>query len=119
MKEQLELDFARSNKLEIIDGKLTGKVLGEVVDAQIKADILQDLAEQFEIESHNTIAVGDGANDLTMMGVAGLGIAYHAKPKVEQQAQAAIRYSGLGGVICILSAMLVKKKRVSFSPIPQ
>ncbi|WP_282176854.1 phosphoserine phosphatase [Vibrio nereis] len=119
LKAQLELDFARSNKLEIIDGKLTGKVLGEVVDAQIKADILQDLAEQFEIESHNTIAVGDGANDLTMMGVAGLGIAYHAKPKVEQQAQAAIRYSGLGGVICILSAMLVKKKRVSFSPIPQ
>jgi len=62
---------------------------------QTKADILLQLAEQYQIEVHNTIAVGDGANDLTMMGVAGLGIAYHAKPKVEQQAQSAVRYSGL------------------------
>ena len=52
-----------------------------------------------------------------MMAAAGLGIAYHAKPKVEQQAQAAIRFSGLGGVICVLSAILVKQKRVSFSPL--
>ncbi|NIY85024.1 phosphoserine phosphatase [Vibrio hepatarius] len=118
LKQQLGLDFAQSNQLEIVKGKLTGKVLGDVVTAQTKADILEDLAEQYEIESHNTIAVGDGANDLTMMGVAGLGIAYHAKPKVEQQAQAAIRFCGLGGVICILSAMLVKQKRVSFSPQP-
>lgn len=117
LKEQLELDFARSNQLEIVKGKLTGKVLGDVVNAQTKADILEELAERYDIESHNTIAVGDGANDLTMMGVAGLGIAYHAKPKVEQQAQSAIRYSGLGGVMCILSAVLVKQKRVSFSPL--
>jgi phosphoserine phosphatase len=117
LKQELGLDHAQSNQLEIVDGKLTGQVLGGVVSAQTKADILEELAEQYDVEPHNTIAVGDGANDLTMMGVAGLGIAYHAKPKVEQQAQAAIRYSGLGGVICILSAMLVKQKRVSFSPL--
>ncbi|WP_394145443.1 phosphoserine phosphatase [Vibrio atypicus] len=117
LKQELGLDHAQSNLLEIVDGKLTGQVLGGVVSAQTKADILEELAEQYDVEPHNTIAVGDGANDLTMMGVAGLGIAYHAKPKVEQQAQAAIRYSGLGGVICILSAMLVKQKRVSFSPL--
>ncbi|WP_159738085.1 phosphoserine phosphatase [Vibrio atypicus] len=117
LKQELGLDHAQSNQLEIVDGKLTGQVLGGVVSAQTKADILEELAEQYDVEPHNTIAVGDGANDLTMMGVAGLGIAYHAKPKVEQQAQAAIRYSGLGGVICILSAMLVKQKRVTFSPL--
>ncbi|MFB9217599.1 phosphoserine phosphatase [Vibrio sinaloensis] len=117
LKEQLDLDFAQSNQLEIQKGKLTGKVLGEVVSAQTKADILEQLAEEYDVEPHNTIAVGDGANDLTMMAAAGLGIAYHAKPKVEQQAQTAIRFSGLGGVICILSAILVKQKRVSFSPL--
>tara|TARA_Y100001956_G_scaffold52786_2_gene51428 strand:+ start:910 stop:1890 length:981 start_codon:yes stop_codon:yes gene_type:complete len=117
LKDHLSLDHAQSNQLEIVDGKLTGQVLGEVVSAQTKADILVQLAEQYDVEPHNTIAVGDGANDLTMMSASGLGIAYHAKPKVEQQAQTAIRYSGLGGVICILSALLVKQKRVSFSPL--
>ena len=118
LKDTLDLHHAQSNTLEIVNGKLTGEVLGDVVSAQTKADILVELAEEYELELHNTVAVGDGANDLTMMGVAGLGIAYHAKPKVEQQAQAAIRFCGLGGVICILSAMLVKQKRVSFSPQP-
>jgi len=118
LKETLKLDHAQSNQLEITDGKLTGKVLGDVVSAQTKADILEELAEKYEIEPHNTIAVGDGANDLVMMSAAGLGIAYHAKPKVEQQAQTAVRYSGLGGVLCILSAALVKQKKISFKPAP-
>lgn len=118
LKETLGLDHAQSNQLEIVNGKLTGKVLGDVVSAQTKADILEDLAEHYDIETHNTVAVGDGANDLAMMSVAGLGIAYHAKPKVEQQAQAAVRYSGLGGVLCILSAMLVKQQRLSYTPKP-
>lgn len=117
LQEMLSLDHAQSNQLEIVDGKLTGNVIGEVVSAQTKADILVQLAEQYDIELHNTIAVGDGANDLTMMAAAGLGVAYHAKPKVEQQAQTAIRYHGLGGLICVLSAILVKQKRVSFSPL--
>ncbi|CAE6915238.1 phosphoserine phosphatase [Vibrio sp. B1FLJ16] len=118
IKEKVGLDFARSNKLEIIDGKLTGKVLGDVVNAQVKSDILVELADDYDIEQHNTVAVGDGANDLVMMSVAGLGIAYHAKPKVEAQAQAAIRYSGLGGVLCILSGALVKQQKISWKSKP-
>ncbi|MGF1696770.1 phosphoserine phosphatase [Vibrio kyushuensis] len=118
LKEQLNLHHAQSNTLEIIDGKLTGHVLGDVVSAQTKADILLDLSEQYDIELHNTVAVGDGANDLVMMDAAGLGIAYHAKAKVEQQAQTAIRFSGLGGVLCILSAGLVKQKKLSWQSRP-
>ncbi len=118
IKEKVGLDFARSNKLEIVNGKLTGRVLGDVVNAQVKSDILVELADDYDIEQHNTVAVGDGANDLVMMSVAGLGIAYHAKPKVEAKAQAAIRYSGLGGVLCILSGALVKQQKISWKSKP-
>lgn len=104
LKALLSLDYAESNQLEIISGKLTGQVLGGVVDAQRKADVLNELAEKWDIEPYNTIAVGDGANDLKMMSAAGLGIAYHAKPKVQEQAQVAIRHADLGGVLCVLSA---------------
>jgi phosphoserine phosphatase len=72
------------------------------------------LAEEYDIELHNTVAVGDGANDLVMMRAAGLGIAFHAKPKVEQEAQTAIRHVGLGGVLCILSAQYAKQGKVSW-----
>ncbi|MGY5767911.1 phosphoserine phosphatase [Vibrio cincinnatiensis] len=118
LQQQLGFDYAQSNQLEIIDGKLTGKVLGQIVGAQTKADILVTLAQQFSIELHNTVAVGDGANDLVMMGTAGLGIAYHAKPKVEAQAQTAIRTANLGGVLCILSAGLVKQQKLSWQTKP-
>ena len=118
LKQMLNLDHAESNQLEIINGKLTGNVLGDVVSAQTKAEILVQLAEQYQVEVHNTIAVGDGANDLVMMDAAGLGVAYHAKPKVEQQAQSAVRYVGLGGVLCILSAQLIKQQKISFKPLP-
>ncbi len=114
LKQELELDHAQSNTLEIIDGKLTGAVIGGVVSAQTKADILQQLAEEYGVTRQNTVAVGDGANDLVMMEVAGLGIAYHAKPKVEQQAQTSVRYAGLGGVMCILSGLLAKHRKISF-----
>ncbi|MGF1681048.1 phosphoserine phosphatase [Photobacterium minamisatsumaniensis] len=110
LKQELNLVDARSNTLEIINGKLTGKVLGDVVDANAKADILQALAEQYDIAYHNTIAVGDGANDLAMIKAAGLGIAYHAKPKVEAEAPVAVRYADLGAVICLLSASLLPQK---------
>jgi phosphoserine phosphatase len=111
LKELLELDEARSNQLEIKDGKLTGKVLGDVVSAQTKAEILSELAAKYDIEAHNTIAVGDGANDLVMMQQAGLGIAFRAKPKVRQQAQVSVNQAGLGGLICLLSAGLIKQQR--------
>ncbi|MEI8596452.1 phosphoserine phosphatase [Photobacterium sp. Hal280] len=110
LKETLNLTHAQSNQLEIVDGKLTGQVLGSVVDAQTKADILRELAEEYDIARHNTVAVGDGANDLVMMAAAGLGIAYHAKPKVVAAAPAAVRYADLGGVLCILSASLWPQK---------
>ncbi|USD42584.1 phosphoserine phosphatase [Vibrio sp. SCSIO 43135] len=118
LKQELGLDHAQSNTLEIVDGKLTGKVLGDIVSAQTKADILIELADQYEIEAHNTVAVGDGANDLVMMKASGLGVAYHAKPKVEQQAQSAVRFSGLGGVLCILSAGLAKQQKISWQTKP-
>ncbi|MET2948412.1 phosphoserine phosphatase [Vibrio owensii] len=118
IKDKVGLDFAQSNQLEIVDGKLTGEVLGEVVSAQTKADILVELAEEYEIEQHNTVAVGDGANDLVMMAAAGLGVAYHAKPKVEEQAQTAVRFAGLGGVLCILSGALVKQQKISWKAKP-
>lgn len=118
LKECLALDYARSNTLEIINGKLTGQVLGEVVSAQTKADILRELAEQYQIDMNNTVAVGDGANDLVMMAAAGLGVAYHAKPKVEAQAQTAVRFSDLGGVVCILSAALIAQQKISWQPQP-
>ncbi|MBY8059153.1 phosphoserine phosphatase [Vibrio fluvialis] len=118
LKQMLSLDHAQSNTLEIVDGKLTGQVLGDVVSAQTKADILVELAQQFDIEMHNTVAVGDGANDLVMMSAAGLGVAYHAKPKVEAKAQTSVRFSALGGVLCILSAGLVKQQKLSWKAQP-
>ncbi len=118
LQSLLNLDHAQSNTLEVVDGKLTGQVLGDVVSAQTKADIVEELATQFDIEMHNTVAVGDGANDLVMMDAAGLGIAYHAKPKVEAKAQTAVRYIGLGGVLCILSAGLVKQQKISWQSKP-
>ncbi|MDC0609332.1 phosphoserine phosphatase [Vibrio sp.] len=114
LKETLSLDYAQSNTLEIVDGKLTGKVLGDVVSAQTKADILVKLAQDFSLPTSNTVAVGDGANDLVMMEAAGLGIAYHAKPKVEARAQTSVRFSALGGVLCILSAGLAKQGKLSW-----
>lgn len=107
LKETLGLDYARSNQLEIIDGVLTGKVLGDVVSAETKAEVLRELREKYGIDKSNSVAVGDGANDLVMMAEAGLGVAYHAKPKVVEQAQTAVKYSSLGGVLCILSASSV------------
>lgn len=103
VKEMLKLDYAISNTLEIIDGKLTGKVLGNIVDAQTKADELLKLRDKLELSSTQTIAIGDGANDLKMMSAAGIGIAYHAKPVVQAQATYALNHVGLDGVINLLT----------------
>jgi phosphoserine phosphatase len=103
VKEMLQLDYAVSNTLEIIDGKLTGKVLGNIVDAQVKADELIKLREKLGLSTVQTIAIGDGANDLKMMSVAGIGIAYHAKPIVQAQATYALNYVGLDGVTSLLT----------------
>jgi phosphoserine phosphatase len=102
VKEMLNLDYAVSNTLEIIDGKLTGKVLGNIVDAQTKADELIKLRDTLGLNAVQTIAIGDGANDLKMMSVAGIGVAYHAKPIVQAQANYALNYVGLDGVANLL-----------------
>lgn len=95
LKHTLQLDAARANTLEIVDGKLTGKVLGGIVDAQVKADVLQELAQEFNIAPTQTVAMGDGANDLVMMAAAHLGVAYKAKPLVLAKADSSISHSGL------------------------
>ena len=104
LQQKLGLDFIAANQFEIIDGKLTGNVQGVIVDAQYKAQTLQQLAQQFNIATENTVAIGDGANDLAMMQVADVGVAYHAKPKVQQLAQVIVNFTDLTALLCILSA---------------
>lgn len=99
LKQALNLDFARANKLKIAQDQLTGQIDGSIVGAQAKADFLNELCEQLEIKPNQVIAVGDGANDLLMMSQAGLSIAYHAKPKVQQQASCALNHRGLDAIL--------------------
>ena len=86
LAEILDLDFARANQLEVVDGFLTGKVLGAIVDRQAKADALVEWADATKTPIANTVAVGDGANDLSMMAVAGLGVGFNCKPIVREHA---------------------------------
>ncbi len=102
LKDLMGLDAAVSNQFEIIDGKLTGNVLGDIVHAQYKADFLQKLVKEFHIDPQHTVAIGDGANDLAMMKVANLGAAFHAKPKVQEQAQVVVKFADFSALICLL-----------------
>lgn len=104
VKDLLGLDYAVSNTLEIVDGKLTGNILGDIVDAERKAQELIKLRDQLGLSAAQTIAIGDGANDLKMMAAAGVGIAYHAKPVVQAQATYALNHVGLDGAIYLLTA---------------
>ena len=88
--------------MEIINGELTGHYLGDIVDGNKKAEYLQEIANKEQIHINQTIAIGDGANDLPMLNLAGLGIAFHAKPKVKDEAQSAISSIGLDGVLYLL-----------------
>ncbi|MBC17744.1 MAG: phosphoserine phosphatase SerB [Desulfovibrio sp.] len=102
LREKLGIDYVYANELEIIDGKLTGKPLGEIVDAEKKAELLQKIAAEESISLQQVIAVGDGANDLPMLNLAGLGIAYHAKPKVKEGARQAISTLGLDSILYLI-----------------
>ncbi len=102
LQKELGIDYVYANQLEIKDGKLTGKYLGEIVDGATKAEYLKAIAEKEGIHINQTIAVGDGANDLPMLNLAGLGIAFHAKPKVKESATTSISSLGLDGVLYLL-----------------
>ncbi len=95
LKNELALDDTFANTLEIINGRLTGKVLGDVVDAQAKASTIKRLQKKYHIVATQTVAIGDGANDLLMMAQAHLGVAFHAKPVVLAQADTSIHFAGL------------------------
>ena len=95
LQKQFNLDAIDANVLEIKNDQLTGKVIGNVIDAQAKADCLISLAKEYQIPHHQTVAIGDGANDLMMMFSAHLGVAFHAKPIVLKKADSAINYLGL------------------------
>ena len=98
----LGIDYVYANELEIVDGRLTGVAIEPIVDAQRKADLLRELAQREGLQLEQTIAVGDGANDLPMLGLAGLGVAFRAKPLVKQSAKQAISTLGLDGILYLL-----------------
>ena len=102
LQRKLGIDYVYANELEIVDGKVTGRVTGHVVDGARKAELLHELAEKEGIRLEQTIAVGDGANDLPMLSVAGLGIAFRAKPLVRKNAKNAISTLGLDGILYLL-----------------
>ncbi|ACY22484.1 phosphoserine phosphatase SerB [Gordonia bronchialis DSM 43247] len=102
LAHELELDFVRANTLEIVDGHLTGRVIGEVVDRAGKARALRTFADQVGVPMEQTVAVGDGANDIDMLSVAGLGIAFNAKPALREVADAALSHPFLDAVLFIL-----------------
>ena len=102
LQKKYGIDYVYANELEIIDGKLTGRYLGDVVDGKRKAELLRLIAQVEKVDIAQTIAVGDGANDLPMLGIAGLGIAFHAKPKVVANAKQSINTIGLDGVLYFL-----------------
>ncbi|OCB74425.1 phosphoserine phosphatase SerB [Flavobacterium crassostreae] len=102
LQKELGIDYMYANELEIIDGKLTGKHLGEIIDGNKKAELLQAIAQKEGLHIQQTIAVGDGANDLPMLNLAGLGIAFHAKPAVKENAATTISSLGLDGVLYLL-----------------
>ena len=102
LQRKLGIDYVFANELEIRDGKVTGDVVGQVVDGNRKAQLLREIAARENIALEQAIAVGDGANDLPMLSIAGLGIAFRAKPIVKQSAKQAISTLGLDGILYLL-----------------
>lgn len=108
LAESLHVDVWRANRLEVQDGALTGRVLGDIVDAECKARSLREWADTFSVEPSATIAIGDGANDLRMMSVAGLSVAFNAKPIVREQADVQVE-TDLSQVIPFFERVLAQK----------
>jgi phosphoserine phosphatase len=103
LKPRLKLDYTRANELEVVDGKLTGKVIGEIVDADVKRKTVEHVCASMGIRTEQAIVMGDGANDLKMMSIAGLSVAFRAKPVVREQASVALNHVGLDGILNLLA----------------
>ena len=102
LKQTLDIDYIYANELDIENGKVTGKVCGEIINGERKAELLQQIAAEKKLTTDQVIAVGDGANDLPMLGVAGLGIAFRAKPLVRQKARHSISVGGLDSILYLI-----------------
>ncbi|MGC8548055.1 MAG: phosphoserine phosphatase SerB [Acidobacteriaceae bacterium] len=102
LQQRLGIDYVHSNELEIIDGKVSGRVIPPIVNGERKAALLQEIAHKEGISLEQVVAVGDGANDIPMISLAGMGIAYHAKPRVRRQADHSIANLGLDGLLYLI-----------------
>ncbi len=102
LQKRLGFDYIHANELDIQDGKVTGKVVGTVVNGERKAELLREIAAKEGVSLEQTIAVGDGANDLPMLSIAGLGIAFRAKPLVRENAKQSISTLGLDGILYLI-----------------
>ena len=102
LKQKYNIDYVYANELEVENGKLTGRHVGDIVDGKRKAELLRLIAQVENVDIPQTVAVGDGANDLPMISIAGLGIAFHAKPKVKATAKQSISTIGLDGILYFL-----------------
>lgn len=102
LQHKLGIDYVFANELEIIDGRLTGRHLGDIIDGPKKAELLRNIAFKEDIHLAQTVAVGDGSNDLPMLNIAGLGIAFHAKPIVKKNAQHAISATGIDSLLYLM-----------------
>ena len=103
LKKRLGLDYTHANQLEIVDGKLTGKVVGGIVDAEEKKRTVERVCAELGISPSQAIVMGDGANDLKMMSISGMSVAFRAKPVVREQASVALNFVGLDGILPLLA----------------
>jgi phosphoserine phosphatase len=103
LKKRLGLDYTHANELEIVDGKLTGKVVGGIVDAEEKKRTVERVCNELGISPSQAIVMGDGANDLKMMSISGMSVAFRAKPVVREQANVALNFVGLDGILPLLT----------------
>jgi len=115
LRRRLGVDYVYANELEIVDGKLTGDVVGEIVDGTRKAALLRAIADKENISLQQVIAVGDGANDLPMLAIAGLGVAFRAKPIVKQSARQHLSAAGLDGILYLIG---VRDRETEDAPVP-
>ena len=99
LKQRLGLDYTYANVLGVANGKLTGEVYSEIIDAQRKVELLQQYQADLGLSSHQVLAVGDGANDIPMIQAAGIGIAFHAKPKTQAAAKVSVNFGGLNALV--------------------